>query len=74
MSGFLEQFQQWKAVSGETRSLLDRNLELLDRRARLLHRYTEDLRGLVRVAHEFADRAAESDQEPAARSNSPRSK
>lgn len=73
--GVLEDFRRWKAAAGETRALLHRNGELLEHRARLLRSNAIEFRGLVRLAHEFADRAAEQeDQEPAARSTSPRSR
>lgn len=74
MKTFLEQVHRWGIASMETYALLRRNGELLARRAELIRTNFVELRDLLRTAREFSDRSAGENQEPAARSTSPRSR
>ena len=73
MEKFLEQMRRWGLASEQTLALLHRNSELCERRVQLIRRNLRDMHALVRAAREFNDLAGR-DQEPAARSGSPRSR
>ena len=73
MKKFVESLRRWQAASGETQMLLRRQEKLIERRAELMSAARKEFRLVVHLANEFAEAAVQG-QEPATRSDSPRSR